>query len=115
VILGDGTNGGQFSVPVTASGGLSFLGLTDPNRYSRIIVQSGTAVPGAADNLVNNLDVVFMDDFIYGEPQPSPAVVAVPATSLAGLAILALAMTTLAVASLRAPLGAATGEQACYD
>jgi len=75
VFLGDGSSGGQFAVPVAATGGLSFLGLTDPNRYSRIIIESGTAVPGANEVLTNNIDVVFMDDFIYGEPQavPEPA------------------------------------------
>lgn len=73
VFLGDGTNGGQFGVPVAPTGGLSFLGLTDPLRYSRIVIQSGTAVPGASESL-NAVDVVFMDDFIYGEPQAIQAI-----------------------------------------
>jgi hypothetical protein len=72
VFLGDGGNGGQFAVPTGPAGGLSFLGLTDPNRYSRIIIQSGTASPGTTEVLTNNLDVAFMDDFIYGEPTAVP-------------------------------------------
>ena len=71
VFLGDGSNGGQIAVPVGASGGLSFLGLTDANRYSRIIIQSGNAALGAGilDNPAGGVDLVAMDDFIYGEPQ----------------------------------------------
>jgi hypothetical protein len=71
VFYGDGTNGGQFAVPTGPAGGLSFLGLTEPNRYSRIIIDFGTATPGQAENLPGT-DVVFMDDFIYGEPVPAP-------------------------------------------
>ncbi|MFN0106408.1 MAG: PEP-CTERM sorting domain-containing protein [Bryobacteraceae bacterium] len=71
VFLADGTNGGQFLVPVSVSGGLSFLGLTDTSRYSRIIIQSGNATLGAGilDNPAGGVDLVAMDDFIYGEPQ----------------------------------------------
>jgi hypothetical protein len=71
VFLGDGTNGGQYAVPVGGSGGLSFLGLTDTNRYSRIIIQSGNMALGAGilDNPAGGVDLVAMDDFIYGEPQ----------------------------------------------
>ena len=72
VFYGDGTNGGQFAIPVGPTGGLSFLGLTEPLRYSRIIIQSGTALPGTTEGLTNNLDVTFMDDFIYGEPLAVP-------------------------------------------
>lgn len=71
VFLGDGTNGGQFAVPTSVSGGLSFLGLTDPARYSRIIIQFGNAAGGTAvaDNSGGGVDLVAMDDFIYGEPR----------------------------------------------
>lgn len=79
VFLGDGSNGGQFAVPTGPDGGLSFLGLTDPNRYSRIIIQSGNVVPGVSESLTALQDVVFMDDFIYGEPLgvPEPASLAI--------------------------------------
>ncbi len=88
VFLGNGANGGQFAVPTGPGGGLSFLGLTDPNRYSRIIIQSGSAVPGAAEVLTNNLDVAFMDDFIYGEPLvPEPATLTLLAAAFGGLQI----------------------------
>ncbi|MFT3789161.1 MAG: PEP-CTERM sorting domain-containing protein [Tepidisphaeraceae bacterium] len=82
VFYANGVNGGQFAVPTGPSGGLSFLGLTDPaNRYSRIVIQSGTAVLGANEVLTNNQDLVFMDDFIYGEPLGVPE-----PTTLASLA-----------------------------
>jgi PEP-CTERM motif len=80
VFYANGDNGGQFAVPVSPSGGLSFLGLTDPvNRYSRIIIQFGTLTPGQTENLGQNLDAVAMDDFIYGEPLsevPEPSSIA---------------------------------------
>ena len=72
VFHANGDNGGQFAIPANAAaGGFSFLGLTDPtNRYSRIRIQSGQVDlgTGTAQNLQSNLDVVAMDDFIYGEP-----------------------------------------------
>lgn len=73
LFLGNGTSGGEFAVPVTASGGLSFLGLTDTNRYSRIRIQFGSGVlaAGIQDNPGGGADMVVMDDFIYGEPLPT--------------------------------------------
>ena len=67
VTLGNGTNGGQFAIPASPAGGLSFLGLTDPLGYSRIVIQSGNAALGPNQSL-NGTDLVVMDDFIYGEP-----------------------------------------------
>lgn len=72
VFYGDGSNGGQYAIPVAPAGGLSFLGLTEPNRYSRIIIQSGTALPGTSEGPATGFDVTFMDDFIYGEPTAIP-------------------------------------------
>jgi hypothetical protein len=95
VFLGDGTNGGQFAVPAGPAGGLSFLGLTEPNRYSRIIIESGTAIPGTTEVLTNNLDVAFMDDFIYGEPT------AVPEPGSIGM--VAIAFSAMLIARRRNP------------
>ena len=69
--LADGTAGGQFSSPTSVSGGLSFIGLTHPQRLSRIVIQFGSGVmaSGTLDNPGGNVDLVAMDDFIYGEPQ----------------------------------------------
>lgn len=93
VFLGDGSNGGQFAIPTNAAAGsLSFLGLTDPNRYSRIIITSGSADlgSGVSQNLTNLIDVVAMDDFIFGEPT---APVPEPSTLiLSGAGLLALAL-----------------------
>jgi hypothetical protein len=65
--LGNGANGGQFAVPTGPAGGLSFLGLTDPLGYSRIVITSGNSALGPNQSLPG-VDVVAMDDFIYGEP-----------------------------------------------
>ena len=61
--------------PIGPSGGLSFLGVTDPARISQIIIQAGTATPGVNEVLTNDSDIVFQDDFIFGEPiaVPEPA------------------------------------------
>ncbi len=76
VTLGNGTNGGQFAVPVGPAGGLSFLGLTDPNGYSRIVITAGNTALGP--NQTTGVDVVAMDDFIYGEPFNPQATSATP-------------------------------------
>ena len=58
-----------FSSLVAASpgdGGLSFLGIVfDDARIARVRITAGGAIPGEDDSL----DVVVMDDFIYGEPK----------------------------------------------
>ena len=84
VFLGNGASGGQFAVPVGPDGGLSFLGLTDPNRYSRIIIQLGNTVAGAGivDNPGGGKDIVMLDDFIYGEPLAANTGVPEPGTWL---------------------------------
>ena len=60
-----------FSSFVPASPGdasLSFLGiLFDDARIARVRITTGNVAPGPDDGEV---DIVMMDDFIYGEPQP---------------------------------------------
>ena len=48
---------------------LSFFGIVfkDP-RIARVLITTGNAAPGPNDN--DRRDIVMMDDFIYGEPQP---------------------------------------------
>ena len=48
---------------------LSFFGVVfeDP-RIARVLITTGNAAPGPNDN--DRRDIVMMDDFIYGEPQP---------------------------------------------
>ncbi len=56
---------------VPGDGGLSFLGIVfDDARIARVRVTSGNVAPGPDDR--GSRDVVMMDDFLYGEPQPLP-------------------------------------------
>ena len=66
---------GRFLAPVrTDASGLSFLGVFLPdNRATRVEITAGNAALGAGINDISaggNADLVVMDDFIYGEPQP---------------------------------------------
>jgi len=68
-----GTDGGLlFSNFVPASpgdGSLSFLGIVFGDaRIARVRITSGDAAPGPNDDGTH--DIVMMDDFFYGEPQP---------------------------------------------
>ena len=60
-----------FSSFVPASpgdGGLSFFGIAFPDRrIAHVRITSGSVAPGPDDN--DKLDVVVMDDFLYGEPK----------------------------------------------
>jgi hypothetical protein len=54
----------------TGQGSVSFLGVTFRDaRIARVRIRSGNVIPGADDDRTH--DVVMMDDFIYGEPQPA--------------------------------------------
>jgi hypothetical protein len=63
-----------FSSFVPASpgdGSLSFFGIVfDEARIARVRITSGNVAPGPDDD--EKHDIVVMDDFIYGEPQPLP-------------------------------------------
>ena len=70
VFLANGAAGGEYSVPVSSSGGISFLGVIEPNRISRVVIQMGNTAMGAGtDNPGAGRDIVAADDFIFGEPQ----------------------------------------------
>jgi len=66
-------NGDSFSimpVPISPSG-LSFLGVTyDAPCISRVRIVSGNTAPGEDDG--GDVDIVVMDDFIFGEPNINP-------------------------------------------
>jgi hypothetical protein len=52
-------------------GSLSFFGIVvDDARIARVRITSGNVAPGTDDR--GRQDVVMMDDFLYGEPQPLP-------------------------------------------
>jgi len=65
-----------FSSFVPASpgdGSLSFFGIVfDDARIARVRITSGNVAPGPDDGIKRGKkrDIVMMDDFIYGEPQP---------------------------------------------
>jgi len=63
-----------FSSSVPASPGdasLSFFGIVfDDARIARVRITSGAVAPGPDDGRKH--DIVVMDDFLYGEPQPLP-------------------------------------------
>lgn len=68
----DGSQLAAASAPVF-SGGLSFVGISfnAGERIGHAIIKSGTHALTASNNDgVGGVDVVAMDDFIYGEPQP---------------------------------------------
>ncbi len=69
---------GVFMVePFAGDGGLSFLGVDfEENVVTRVRITAGDAVLGSDDvtQTPANLDVVVLDDFIYGEPnEPVPS------------------------------------------
>jgi hypothetical protein len=70
---------GTFFVPASANSGLSFLGIDFGSAIvSRVRITSGNAVLGPNEG--GGLDLVVLDDFIYGEPFAVVAAVPEPAT-----------------------------------
>lgn len=68
-----GADGAQLSAAAAPvfDNGLSFVGISFDagERISRVVIESGTDGLSATNNEgVNGVDVVAMDDFIYGEP-----------------------------------------------
>jgi hypothetical protein len=68
----DGTPLFSSFVPASpGDGSLSFFGIVfDDARIARVLITSGNVAPGPDDDAKH--DVVVMDDFLYGEPQPLP-------------------------------------------
>ena len=67
----DGIQLSAASAPV-ADTGLSFVGISfnAGERIARVVIESGNAGLSATNNDgANNVDIVAMDDFIYGEPR----------------------------------------------
>jgi hypothetical protein len=69
-------NGRQLSAASAPAldNGLSFVGISfnAGERVARVVIESGNAALSATNNDgTNNVDVVAMDDFIYGEPRAS--------------------------------------------
>jgi hypothetical protein len=61
----------SFVPALPGDGNLSFLGIVfDDARIARVRITSGNVAPGPDDH--GRRDVVMMDDFLYGEPQPLP-------------------------------------------
>src|SRR5687768_13347410 len=64
-----GTSLGTFLIGSTSSGGVCFLGVSfGAAIVGRVRITSGNTAPGP-DDAPTAVDVVVMDDFIYGEPQ----------------------------------------------
>jgi hypothetical protein len=71
-----GTNGRQLSAASAGvlDNGLSFVGISfnAGERIARVVIESGNDALSATNNDgVNGVDLVAMDDFIYGEPRSS--------------------------------------------
>ena len=68
----NGDSLGSFEAPVGPNAGLSFLGVSFDagERVARVRITSGNAPLGASTLDSATVDVVVMDDFIYGEPLP---------------------------------------------
>ena len=71
-----GADGRQLSAASAGvlDNGLSFVGISfnAGERIARVVIESGNAALSATNNDgVNGVDVVAMDDFIYGEPRAS--------------------------------------------
>jgi MYXO-CTERM domain-containing protein len=79
----EGNEVGGVVSPVTGNGGLSFIGMIrDVPEIARVRIFSGET---AIDSGRPSLDYVAMDDFIYGEPVPTPG--AVGLLALAGVMV----------------------------
>jgi uncharacterized repeat protein (TIGR01451 family) len=101
---------GVFQVPASAGNQtLSFVGVsfTAGERISRVRITSGTTAPGPND-APPAVDIVVMDDFIYGEPQaPGACVLGVTPTPTATAT--AIPQANLAITGAVSPNAVAVG------
>jgi hypothetical protein len=76
----DGSFLGEWFAPASTSGSLSFLGVSFPNGelVGRVRIVSGNAALGPDETA--GLDIVAMDDFIYGEPVATAGLIITPTT-----------------------------------
>lgn len=64
-----GTSLGRYFVRLSPKG-LSFVGVTFPAAIvARVRITPGTAAVGSVEDLSRGINIVAVDDFIYGEPQ----------------------------------------------
>jgi hypothetical protein len=88
---------------------LSFFGVVFNNpRIARVRITTGNAAPGPNDN--DRRDIVMMDDFIYGEPQPRSGVTEVLSSEETAPATAAAEESTTA-AAVESTAPAAAGSQ----
>ncbi len=84
----NGTSLALESVEV-ADGGLSFLGVNfDSGILASVQITLGTSTIGPDDDPVNGIDIVVLDDFLYSEPIPVPAALALFGLGLAAIGLI---------------------------
>jgi hypothetical protein len=86
----NGASLGTFFAP-TANNGLSFLGVSGlGDGTARVLITTGNSALGPSEVVgAAAVDVVVMDDFLYGEPRavvPEPSAILLFATGMGGLA-----------------------------
>jgi len=86
----NGASLGTFFAP-TANNGLSFLGVSGlGDGIARVLITTGNSALGPSEVVgAAAVDVVVMDDFLYGEPRavvPEPSAILLFATGMGGLA-----------------------------
>lgn len=94
---GDGLLFERFVLPATvADAGLSFLGVVFDagESIARVRITTGNSALGPNDNPTGGVDVVAMDDFLYGEPV---ALQAVPEPTAAALFLGGIGLLLLAI------------------